>query len=163
MGHVNEDNYVEMLACWRYGCGCEQANNPIMRAILLSMLVIAVGGLSYDSLKVLWAKIVGKKPPKHVECKNGHRMEKVKLTRKHYCDVCGQSGTLYQCVASCNYDMCKKCYSDSKVKVKEAYNKWLEKHPEEKKKSKKEEEEDEKEDKAEESGKESELQSGKED
>lgn len=144
--HVNEDNYALMLACWRYGCGCEQANNPIMRGILLAMLVIAAGGLGYDSLKVLWQKIKGKKPPKHVECKNGHRMEKVKLTRTHYCDICGCSGTQYQCGVSCNYDMCKKCYGDSKTKIKAQMKEWLEKHPEDRPKGKKGEEEDKDED-----------------
>merc|ERR1712039_800743 len=139
MGHVNEDNYVEMLACWRYGCGCEQANNPIMRGILIAMLVIAAGGLSYDSVKVLWQKIKGKKPAKHVECKNGHRMEKVKYTRIHYCDICGQAGTQYQCGAcsSCNYDMCKKCYSETKAKLKTQLKEWYEKHPEDRPKGKK--------------------------
>merc|ERR1712039_243048 len=145
MGHVNEDNYVEMLACWRYGCGCEQANNPIMRGILIAMLVIAAGGLSYDSVKVLWQKIKGKKPAKHVECKNGHRMEKVKYTRIHYCDICGQAGTQYQCGAcsSCNYDMCKKCYTETKAKLKTQLKEWYEKHPEDRPKGKKEEKEEE--------------------
>merc|ERR1712039_1017162 len=153
MGHVNEDNYVEMLACWRYGCGCEQANNPIMRGILIAMLVIAAGGLSYDSVKVLWQKIKGKKPAKHVECKNGHRMEKVKYTRIHYCDICGQAGTQYQCGAcsSCNYDMCKKCYTETKAKLKTQLKEWYEKHPEDRPKGKKgdENEKDEEEEKEE--------------
>merc|ERR1712217_924592 len=155
--HVNEDNYVEMLACWRYGCGCEQANNPIMRGILIAMLVIAAGGLSYDSVKVLWQKIKGKKPAKHVECKNGHRMEKVKYTRIHYCDICGQAGTQYQCGAcsSCNYDMCKKCYTETKAKLKTQLKEWYEKHPEDRPKGKKgdeneKDEEEEKEEKEEE-------------
>merc|ERR1712007_199202 len=94
---VSEHKYQEMLACWKYGCGCEQANSPVTRGIFIALLVIALGGLSFDSLKMLYEKIVGKKPPKHVECKNGHRMEEVKLAERHFCDICNANGTTYQC------------------------------------------------------------------
>jgi len=165
---VSEAKYEILLECWKRGCDCEQAKNPIMKAVFMALAVIAVGGLSYDSLKVAWAKIVGVKPPKHVECKQGHRMEKVKLTRTHYCDICSVAGTLYQCRDKCNYDMCKSCYDDRKGKVKAAYAKWLEKHPEEKSKKSKKDDEDDKDEKetetedASKSEAESEAKSGKE-
>ncbi|CAK0832595.1 unnamed protein product [Prorocentrum cordatum] len=143
---VTEAKYEVLLECWKRGCDCEQAKNPKMKAIFIALGVIAVGGLSYDSLKVAWAKISGAKPPKHVECKKGHRMEKVKLTRTHYCDVCGVAGTLYQCRENCNFDMCKKCYDDRKTKVKATFAAWLEKHPEEKSKKNKKDDEDQRDD-----------------
>merc|ERR1719210_3112811 len=96
------------------------------------MLVIAVGGLGWDSLKMVWEKIRGKKPPKHVECKKGHRMTEVKMAYSHHCDICGTSGTTYQCSVSCNYDLCKKCYKEAKKTAKGKWKEWLEKHPEDK-------------------------------
>jgi transcription elongation factor Elf1 len=144
---VSEAKYELMLECWKRGCGCEQAKNPKMKVLFITMAVIAVGGLGYDSFKALWGKIVGEKPPKHVMSKKGFRMVKVKYTRTHYCDLCGTAGTTYQCSGGSNYDMCKKCYDEQKVKVKAAWNKWLEAHPEEKKKSKKDDD-DEKEEEA---------------
>eukprot|EP00448_Togula_jolla_P013313 CAMPEP_0170581948 /NCGR_PEP_ID=MMETSP0224-20130122/7317_1 /TAXON_ID=285029 /ORGANISM="Togula jolla, Strain CCCM 725" /LENGTH=392 /DNA_ID=CAMNT_0010905129 /DNA_START=1 /DNA_END=1179 /DNA_ORIENTATION=+ len=136
---VNEENYAEQLACWKKGCGCEQANNPIMRAIFIAIGVISIGGLSWDSVKLGLEKLKGKKPPKHVECKKGHRMGEVKFAYNHLCDVCGKAGTAYQCSVSCNYDMCKVCYKAAKKKVKTTLKEWLEKHPDDpdnKKKSK---------------------------
>lgn len=139
---VTEDKYASLLECWKYACGCEQANNPVMRAILFTMLAIAIGGLLYDSAKVTWQKLVGKKPSKYVECKNGHRMQEVKAARTHTCDICRVAGTTYACVKSCNYDMCKKCYKDTKKKVKAEWEAWLEKHPEDKKTSKSDKKDD---------------------
>jgi len=145
---VSEEKYAEQAECWKRGCGCEQANNPKMRMVFVAILVISVGGLGFDSVKFAWEKVKGKKPPKHVECKKGHRMTEVKLAYSHHCDVCGQSGTTYQCGVNCNYDMCKKCYKDSKKKVKAKWKEWVEQHPEDKEKDKKEkadkEEDDEK-------------------
>jgi len=135
---VSEEKYAEQADCWKRGCGCEQANNPKMRMVFIAILVISVGGVGYDSLKLSWEKIKGKKPPKHVECKKGHRMTEVKLAYTHHCDVCGCSGTTYQCGVSCNYDMCKKCYKEAKKKVKANWKEWVEKHPEDKEKDKKE-------------------------
>lgn len=143
---VNEEKYAAMLDCWKYSCGCEQAKNPAGKAVLIALFVIAVGGLSYDSLKVIWAKIVGKQPPKHVECKNGHRLEEVNNAARHYCDVCGSHGTQYRCTEKCNYDLCKKCYKTKKKEVKAEWEKWCEKHPEDKKKKKSEKDDEDKED-----------------
>merc|ERR1719414_2491094 len=105
--------------------------------VLVTMLVIAVGGLAFDSLKMGWEKLKGKKPPKHVECKKGHRMTEVKMAYSHHCDICGASGTTYQCAVNCNYDMCKKCYKEAKKKTKAKWKEWLEQHPAEKEKEKK--------------------------
>lgn len=144
---VSEEKYAEQLECWKRGCGCEQAKNPKMRMVLFTLLVLAIGGLGMDVFKMGWEKLRGKKPPRHVECKKGHRMTEVKMAYSHHCDVCGASGTTYQCSVSCNYDMCKKCYKDNKKKVKANWKEWVEKHPEDKEKEKKdksdkEEEED---------------------
>lgn len=158
---VNEGKYEHMMDCWKGACGCEQANNPIARMIFIAMLVIAVGGLGKDVVIVLYDKIIGKKPAKHVECKHGHRMEEVALQERHFCDLCSLRGTLYQCGKSCNYDMCKKCYKAAKVKVKADWDKWCEKHPEDKKKSKKDKKDDD-DDEKKESGKETGDESGKE-
>merc|ERR1712232_1371218 len=117
--------------------------NPIAKGVFIALFFVAVGGLSYDSFKVAYQKIVGKKPPKHVECKNSHRMEEGKYADRHYCDVCGTRGTTYQCTSNCNYDMCKKCYKSKKKEVKAEWEKWCEKHPEDKKKSKKDAKDDE--------------------
>merc|ERR1711988_217505 len=97
-------------------CGCEQANNPIARGIFVALLVIAIAGVGWDSVKLAIDKIKGKKPPKKVMCKKGHKMEEVKYTAKIYCDMCSTSGTTYQCSASCNYDLCKNCYKATKKK-----------------------------------------------
>merc|ERR1712050_655150 len=40
---VNEEKYVELMSCWRYACGCEQAQNPLGRAIGIALLVGALG------------------------------------------------------------------------------------------------------------------------
>merc|ERR1712226_466209 len=121
---------------------------------MMAMLVIAIGGVGVDFGKVLWGKIKGKKPPKHVECKNGHRMEEVKHQDRHFCDVCKARGTIYKCAHSRNYDLCKKCYKAAKVKAKAEWEKWCVKHPEDAKKKKKKEEKAEKDDSGKESGKE---------
>jgi len=134
---VSEEKYAEQSDCWKRGCGCEQANNPKMRMIFIAILVISVGGLGYDSLKFAWEKMVGKKPPKHVECPKGHRMVETKMAYNHHCDVCGVSGTQYQSSNNYNYDMCKKCYKEKKKKVKADWKAWCEKHPEDKEKDKK--------------------------
>jgi len=131
---VSEEKYEAQLECWKKGCGCEQTANPKMRVLFATLLFLAVGGLSYDSMKLTWEKIRGKKPPKHVECKKGHRMIESKFAHR-VCDLCRKSGTLYQCNnPSCYYDMCKPCYKSQKKKVKAAWKEWLEKHPEDKKK-----------------------------
>merc|ERR1712187_676690 len=134
MVEVSEYKYEQMLACWKYACGCEQSNSPITRVIFFILLAIAVGGLGYDSFTVLWAKIVGKKPPKHVECKHckNYKMEEVKYASNHYCDLCSTRGTTYHCSrgTSCNYDMCKACYQTERKKVKAAWKAWVAKHPE---------------------------------
>eukprot|EP00421_Protoceratium_reticulatum_P021399 CAMPEP_0168379164 /NCGR_PEP_ID=MMETSP0228-20121227/11703_1 /TAXON_ID=133427 /ORGANISM="Protoceratium reticulatum, Strain CCCM 535 (=CCMP 1889)" /LENGTH=406 /DNA_ID=CAMNT_0008392189 /DNA_START=53 /DNA_END=1273 /DNA_ORIENTATION=+ len=153
---VSEAKYAIQADCWKRGCGCEQANNPKMRMIFLALFVISIGGVGVDGVKLMWEKIKGKKPPKHVECKKGHRMTEVKLAYSHHCDVCGASGTTYQCCVNCNYDMCKKCYKESKKKVKGKWKEWLEKHPEDKEKDKKD-----KSDKDEEEEKDDDKESGK--
>lgn len=144
---VSEEKYKEQSECWARGCGCEQAKNPVGRGILVSLLVISVGGLVFDSLRLSWEKIRGKKPAKHVQCKKGHRMEEVKFVKTHVCDVCGKQGTCYQCGISCPYDMCKLCYKAAKKKLKTDLEEWYAKHPgdkqkdEEKKKDKKKKDE----------------------
>lgn len=137
---VNEEKYDSMMVCWRYACGCEQAANPLGRAIGIALLIGAIGFISADAIKLLFKK--GKKPPKHVQCKKGHKVEEGKLVRTHSCDVCYTRGTMYACAGNCGYDMCKKCYKDAKSKIKTAYKEWLEKHPEDAKKEKKEKDED---------------------
>jgi len=129
---VNEAKYMEMLSCWKYACECEQAKNPMGRAIFMSLLAIAVTGLGYDSFKLLWGKIVGEKPSKHVLSKSGHRMVEVtgKSVKNHYCDMCGAAGAGYTCSGGTNYDLCKKCYKEAKKKAKTAWKEWVEKHPE---------------------------------
>merc|ERR1719253_1737617 len=69
------------------------------------------------------------------------------MAYKHSCDVCGKSGTSYQCSVSCNYDMCKVCYKAGKKKLKTDIAEWIAKHPEDaeffkKKKSDKEDDDD---------------------
>jgi len=147
---ISEAKYAELEACWTAGCGCEQVKNPTMRLVLYALMVIAVGGLGADGFKYLWDMIKGKKPPKRVECKKGHRIAEVKFAYSHRCDICGASGTAYQCNAACNYDLCKKCYKETKKKVKVAWAEWCEKHPEDKKKGKDADKEDEDEDEKEE-------------
>merc|ERR1712066_995756 len=115
----------------------------------------AVGGLGFDSCKMAWEKIRGKKPPKHVECKKGHPMDKVDKTWAHHCDICGVAGITRQCKEGCNYDMCEKCYKESKKKVKAKWKEWVEKHPEDKKKGK--DEDDDEEEKKSEKGEKSET------
>jgi len=129
---VSEEKWAEQSQCWARGCECEQAKNPVGKAILLTLLAIAVGGVMFDSLKLSYEKFKGKKPPKHVECRRGHRVEEVKFTRTHYCDICGKQGINYQCSVSCPYDLCKDCYKGAKKKMKDALQAWYDKHPEEK-------------------------------
>jgi hypothetical protein len=145
---VTEAKYEVMLECWKRGCGCEQAKHPMMKVLFITMGVIAIGGLGYDSAKAAYEKIVGKKPPKHVLSKAGHRMVKIKPSSKFYCDVCGSRGVAYQCSGGTEYHMTKKCYEEAKAKVKIAWKKWLEDHPEDKK-SKKDDKDDDGEDEGE--------------
>lgn len=127
---VSEAKYAAMMECWSRSCGCEQAANPKGKVVLFSLLLCALAGLSYDSVKVALDHFRGKKPDKHVMCKNGHRMQEVNFESRHICDICRKSGTQYQCTASCNYDMCKICYKAAKKKAKADWKAYLEKHPE---------------------------------
>jgi len=129
---VNEEKWALQSECWARGCECEQAKNPVGKALLYTLLFVAIGGLVSDSVKLTWERITGKKPSKHVECKKGHKMEEVKLCRTHVCDVCRNQGTIYQCASGCFYDLCKECYKVAKKKAKEDLQAWYEKHPEEK-------------------------------
>jgi len=126
---VSEAKYAALMECYARSCGCEQANNPKMKIVLFTLLAIALGGLSYDSIKVAWEYIRGKKPDKHVMCPKGHRMMEVNFAKTHLCDICRKSGTSYQCNVSCNYDMCKLCYKAAKKANKTKLKEWLEKHP----------------------------------
>merc|ERR1712060_484531 len=137
---VNEEKYENMLACWKYSCDCEQAKNPVGRAILIAMLIGALGFIAADGIRVLFKR--GEKPPKNVQCKKGHKVEEGKPLKTHSCDICYTRGTTYICSENCGFDMCKKCYKDAKVKTKAAYKAWMEKHPEEAKKEKKDKDED---------------------
>jgi len=142
---VNEAKFAAMMECWKQACGCEQAKNPKMKIILFSLLVAALLGLSYDSISVAMDSLRGKKPPKHVECKKGHRLIEVAPAYSHICDICRKTGTAYQCQVSCNFDMCKVCYKAAKKKTRATFKTWLEKHPDDednKKKSKDDDDED---------------------
>jgi len=137
---VSEAKYASMMECWKRSCGCEQADNPKTKMVLFALLLCALGGLSWDSIKLGLESFRGKKPDKHVQCKKGHRMVEVNFAYSHLCDICRKSGTCYQCNVSCNYDMCKLCYKAAKKKTKAALKVYLEKHPEDednKKKDKK--------------------------
>lgn len=145
---VSEAKYAEMEACWKMSCDCEQAKNPITRCVLIALFVIAAGGLSVDSFKLAWETIRGKKPPKHVQCKKGHKMSESNYASNHLCDICRKSGTQYQCNEKCNYDLCKDCYKKKKKEIKAKYKEWLEKHPDDPDNKKKDKEDKEEEDKA---------------
>mmetsp|Transcript_131540 Transcript_131540/g.328087 ORF Transcript_131540/g.328087 Transcript_131540/m.328087 type:complete len:391 (-) Transcript_131540:139-1311(-) len=132
---VTEARFAEQSECWARGCSCEQAKNPVGRAILLTCLAVGVGGLMFDSVRLSWEKIKGKKPSRHVLDKKGFRMEETKFNRSYFCDVCGARGTSYQSSNPDNrkaYDMCKTCYKDAKKKLKAELEAWYVKHPEEK-------------------------------
>lgn len=134
---VSEEKFNELVECWTRGCGCEQAKNPAGRAMCMTLLAIAVTAIGWDSVKLSLEKMRGKKPPSKVQCKKGHKMEEVKFAYTHSCDVCGKSGTQYQCSVSCNYDMCKPCYKAAKKKLKAEYEAWIKIHPEDAKPEKK--------------------------
>lgn len=140
---VSEAKWLEMESCWRKSCDCEQSKNPKMRLVLIALFVIAAGGLSYDSLKLAYETLKGKKPPKNVQCKKGHKMSESNYASNHLCDICGKSGTSYQCHEKCNYDLCKDCYKKKKKEVKAKFKEYLEKHPEDPDNKKKEKEVDE--------------------
>jgi len=129
---VNEIRYGEIAECWARGCDCEQAKNPMGRAVLVSLLAICLSGLLWDAGKLGKKKIWGEKPVKYVQCKNNHRMEEVKLCPRHMCDLCGAAGTTYACKSGCPYDLCKACYKDQKKKAKQALQEWYDKHPDDK-------------------------------
>lgn len=140
---VSEAKYALMMDCWKKSCGCEQANNPRMKILLITLLAIALAGLSYDSVKLAWDQFSGKKPSKHVLCKKGYRVVEVNFSYSHLCDICRKSGTCYQSsLASCNYDMCKICYKAAKKKQKALFKDWLEKHPEDEDNKKKDKDDD---------------------
>mmetsp|Transcript_101460 Transcript_101460/g.262276 ORF Transcript_101460/g.262276 Transcript_101460/m.262276 type:complete len:359 (+) Transcript_101460:154-1230(+) len=133
---VTEGKFNELEQCWARGCECEQAKNPAGRAMLMSLLAVAVVAIGWDSIKLTLEKFTGKKPPSKVQCKKGHKMEEVKFAYSHSCDQCGKSGTQYQCSVSCNYDLCKVCYKAAKKKAKADMAEWIAKHPEDAKKEK---------------------------
>merc|ERR1712194_488800 len=119
MVEVNEEKYESMLTCWKYACGCEQAANPMGRAIGIALLIGAIGFISYDGIKIMFKG--KKKPSKHVLCKKGHKVVEGKPLKTHSCDMCYARGTTYVCVQNCGFDMYKKCYKDAKDKAKTAY------------------------------------------
>lgn len=129
---VTESRFEEMSQCWARGCDCEQAKNPIGRAVLFTLLAIAIGGILWDSGKLSLDTIRGKKPPKHLLCRKGHRIGEVKHSRTHLCDMCGARGTNYACSKTCPYDLCKACQKEAKKKVKTDLDAWYAKNPEEK-------------------------------
>jgi len=139
---VSEAKYAQMMECWKAACGCEQANNPKMKIILFSLLICALGGLSYDSVKLALESFKETKPPKHVVSKKGHKMVEVAIQHRHICDKCGKTGTSYQCSGGSNYDLCTDCYKAERKKVKAKYREWLEKHPEDEDAKKKSKDED---------------------
>merc|ERR1712194_694259 len=127
-----EEKYMKMVACWTRACDCEQAKNPMGKAILFTLAALGLGGLLSDSLKHAWEKYSDKKPSKHVTHK-GKKVDEVKYAPRHVCDVCGKLGTSYQ-AEGLPYDLCKNCYKAAKKKSKEKLEAWYKKHPEEKKK-----------------------------
>lgn len=148
---VSEAKYAELMECWKKSCGCEQAANPKMKMVLFALLLCAVGGLGYDSFKLGMESFSGKKPPKHVLSKKGHKMTEVAFAYSHICDICRKTGTSYQCSGGSNYDMCKTCYKAAKKTAKAKLKAWLEKHPEDPDNNKKSKDEDDDDDKKEDS------------
>jgi len=142
---VSEEKYAVMMECWKKSCDCDQAKNPKMRMVLFACLAIALSGLGYDSFKHAYASFKGTKPPKHVQCKKGHRIQEVTFAYSHICDYCRKPGTAYACQANCNFDLFKTCYKATKKKTKAKLKDWLEKHPDDpdNKKKKKDDEDDE--------------------
>merc|ERR1712190_377319 len=133
---VTEERYQDLLACWPRGCGCEQAKNPVGRAVLLALAAIAVIGLMFDGFKLGREKFTDKKPPKHVMSPKGHKMIK-KVSAIRCCDVSGKRGTHYTCSGGSNYDLSLESYKAAKKKLKADLESWYERHPEEKKKDEK--------------------------
>eukprot|EP00929_Paragymnodinium_shiwhaense_P028659 TRINITY_DN16573_c0_g1_i1.p1 TRINITY_DN16573_c0_g1~~TRINITY_DN16573_c0_g1_i1.p1 ORF type:complete len:395 (+),score=125.97 TRINITY_DN16573_c0_g1_i1:83-1186(+) len=153
---VNEAKYEVMLECWARACECEQAKNPVARMIFLALLVVALSGFGYDAFKLALDKFSDKKPPGKVLCKKGQKIEEVKFNARHYCDMCGVAGTIYQSQDG-TYDMCKNCYKKAKKKAKDELAAWLARHPEDPdnkkpKKEKKGKGDDDDEDRSEKSG-----------
>jgi len=129
---VSEEKFEVQSKCWDRGCDCEQAKNPMGRAILFTIAAIGIAGLMSDVLKLGWNKITGKKPAKHVLSKKGFKLEE-KVCTTRLCDMCGKRGTQYSCTGGSPYDLCKVCYKNAKKKIKAELDAWYEKHPKEKK------------------------------
>jgi len=136
---VSEAKYAAMSECWAKACGCEQANNPKAKVVLLSLLIIALGGLSWDSIKLALESIRGKKPDDKLLCKGGHKIMSVKSlpkprasTQGRICDECGKSRDIaFRCEAQdyCTYDLCKACHKDLKKDLRKQWEEWCKKHP----------------------------------
>jgi hypothetical protein len=148
---VNEEKYATMMQCWARSCDCEQAKSPKARIVLITLFIIAFGGLSYDSVKLSLESLgKGKKPSKHPVCRKGHKIEEVGSGKRGgaVCDLCRSRSVTHSCKGTCNYDLCKNCFQEAKQEAKTKYKAWMEKHPEDpdhkkKKKSKSGDDDDE--------------------
>jgi len=95
---ITTENYELIKECWARGCGCEQAANPKVKAILWSLLAICVGGIALDSFKVTKEKFLGgdkkdKKDKKEKKEKKDKKDKKDKKSKKGDDEVTGDEST----------------------------------------------------------------------
>merc|ERR1712083_262755 len=73
---ITPANYELIKDCWARGCGCEQAANPKMKVVMLTLLAIALTGLGWDAVKMGYEKFFGKKKDKEKKEKKKEKKAK---------------------------------------------------------------------------------------
>eukprot|EP00930_Biecheleria_cincta_P040885 TRINITY_DN2799_c0_g1_i1.p1 TRINITY_DN2799_c0_g1~~TRINITY_DN2799_c0_g1_i1.p1 ORF type:complete len:294 (-),score=86.00 TRINITY_DN2799_c0_g1_i1:64-945(-) len=80
---ITPANYELIKDCWARGCGCEQAANPKMKVVMLTLLAIALSGLGWDVFKMVYEKFFGgKKKDKEKKEKKDKKEKKEKKEKK---------------------------------------------------------------------------------
>lgn len=64
---VDTERYGHLKECWPSSCGCEQANSPVMRSVMLTMLALCGGGILFDAGTEVWRKLTGAKEKEEAE------------------------------------------------------------------------------------------------
>merc|ERR1712137_967856 len=79
---LSAENYATIEKCWTRGCGCEQANSPITRGILMAILLVCITLNGRDAMELLKEKFKGKKKEKKEKKERKEKKEKKEKKRK---------------------------------------------------------------------------------
>jgi len=69
---LSEEKFAKLEACWMEGCGCDQAQSPMMRVVFAILFVVCLSGLGYDSVMLM----IGKNKKKKAKSSKKEKKEK---------------------------------------------------------------------------------------